>query len=79
MDEYRSSDCSHYFYLDESSQACENMISGKSVVPSDILTASNGKTIEVMNTDVSQVMFIDFIMTANSHSMLISFHRPKGD
>ena len=79
VDEDRLSDCSHHFYLDESLQACENMISGKSVVPSDILTASNGKTIEVMNTDVSQVMFIDFIMTANSHSMLISFHRPKGD
>lgn len=31
--------------------ACENMISGKAVVPSDILTASNGKTIEVMNTE----------------------------
>lgn len=31
--------------------ACENMISGKAVVPSDILTASNGKTIEVLNTD----------------------------
>jgi leucyl aminopeptidase len=31
--------------------ACENMISHKSYVPSDILTASNGKTIEVMNTD----------------------------
>lgn len=31
--------------------ACENMISGKAMVPSDILTASNGKTIEVMNTD----------------------------
>lgn len=29
------------------------MINGKAVVPSDILTASNGKTIEVMNTDVS--------------------------
>jgi leucyl aminopeptidase len=27
------------------------MISGKAVVPSDILTASNGKTIEVENTD----------------------------
>jgi len=27
------------------------MISGKAVVPSDILTASNGKTIEVVNTD----------------------------
>lgn len=31
--------------------ACENMISEKGVVPSDILTASNGKTIEVLNTD----------------------------
>jgi len=31
--------------------ACENMINDKSVVPSDILTASNGKTIEVLNTD----------------------------
>ena len=31
--------------------ACENMISGKAFVPSDILTAANGKTIEVMNTD----------------------------
>ena len=31
--------------------ACSNMINAKAVVPSDILTASNGKTIEVMNTD----------------------------
>lgn len=31
--------------------ACENMINAKAYVPSDILTASNGKTIEVMNTD----------------------------
>ncbi len=31
--------------------ACENMINDKAVVPSDILTASNGKTIEVLNTD----------------------------
>lgn len=31
--------------------ACENMISDRAVVPSDILTASNGKTIEVVNTD----------------------------
>ena len=27
------------------------MINGRAVVPSDILTASNGKTIEVLNTD----------------------------
>lgn len=31
--------------------ACENMINHKGMVPSDILTASNGKTIEVLNTD----------------------------
>jgi leucyl aminopeptidase len=31
--------------------ACENMINDRAMVPSDILTASNGKTIKVMNTD----------------------------
>jgi leucyl aminopeptidase len=31
--------------------ACSNMINSKAVVPSDVLTASNGKTIEVLNTD----------------------------
>jgi len=31
--------------------ACENMINDRAMVPSDILTASNGKTIEVINTD----------------------------
>ena len=31
--------------------ACENMVSEKAMRPGDILTASNGKTIEVMNTD----------------------------
>ncbi|KAM0020571.1 putative aminopeptidase [Helianthus debilis subsp. tardiflorus] len=31
--------------------ACENMISGTSMRPGDILTASNGKTIEVSDTD----------------------------
>lgn len=31
--------------------ACENMISSKAMRPGDILTASNGKTIEVNNTD----------------------------
>jgi len=33
------------------SAACENMISGTAMRPGDILTASNGKTIEVNNTD----------------------------
>ena len=31
--------------------ACENMISGDAIHPGDVLTASNGKTIEVNNTD----------------------------
>lgn len=31
--------------------ACENMISDRAMRPGDILTASNGKTIEVINTD----------------------------
>ncbi|KAJ8602502.1 hypothetical protein CTAYLR_001254 [Chrysophaeum taylorii] len=31
--------------------ACENMVSADSMRPGDILTASNGKTIEVINTD----------------------------
>lgn len=31
--------------------ACENMIGPKAFVASDVLTASNGKTIEVVNTD----------------------------
>ena len=31
--------------------ACENMINDKAFVPSDILTASNNKTIEILNTD----------------------------
>ncbi len=31
--------------------ACENMINARAIVPSDILTASNGKTIEILNTD----------------------------
>lgn len=31
--------------------ACENMPSGKAIKPGDVVTASNGKTIEVLNTD----------------------------
>jgi leucyl aminopeptidase len=31
--------------------ACENMISAKAFVPSDVVQASNGLTIEVVNTD----------------------------
>jgi leucyl aminopeptidase len=38
--------------------ACENMINERAYVPSDILTASNGKTIEVMNTDAVRHLFL---------------------
>ena len=31
--------------------ACENMVNERAMVPGDILIASNGKTIEVVNTD----------------------------
>ncbi|QEY33182.1 leucyl aminopeptidase [Synechococcus sp. RSCCF101] len=31
--------------------ACENMINGSAIHPGDIITASNGKTIEINNTD----------------------------
>merc|ERR1719163_2379031 len=31
--------------------ACENMVSAEAFRPGDILTASNGKTIEILNTD----------------------------
>jgi leucyl aminopeptidase len=31
--------------------ACDNMVSGKAFKPGDVLTAMNGKTIEVLNTD----------------------------
>jgi leucyl aminopeptidase len=31
--------------------SCENMINEKAMRPGDVLTASNGKTIEVLNTD----------------------------
>ena len=30
---------------------CENMVSAEAMRPGDILVASNGKTIEVLNTD----------------------------
>ncbi|DBB18259.1 TPA: hypothetical protein ACH3X3_003221 [Trebouxia sp. C0006] len=33
------------------SASCENMIDGRGMLPGDVLTASNGKTVEVLNTD----------------------------
>jgi Cytosol aminopeptidase family, catalytic domain len=45
--------------------ACENMINERAYVPSDILTASNGKTIEVMNTDaVRPVVGVNVMMVS---------------
>lgn len=39
--------------------ATENMVNERGVVPGDILVASNGKTIEVLNTDaVSEIVFL---------------------
>lgn len=33
------------------SALCENMVSAEAIRPGDIVTASNGKTIEILNTD----------------------------
>lgn len=33
------------------SAICENMISGSAMHPGDVVRASNGKTIEIVNTD----------------------------
>jgi leucyl aminopeptidase len=48
--------------------ACENMINEKAIVPSDILIASNGKTIEVMNTDAEgRLTLADALVYADVH------------
>jgi leucyl aminopeptidase len=45
--------------------ACENMPSGKALRPGDILTALNGKTIEVLNTDAEgRLTFADALSYA---------------
>jgi leucyl aminopeptidase len=47
--------------------ACENMISGGGMRPGDILTASNGKTIEVNNTDAEgRLTLADALVYANN-------------
>ncbi len=47
--------------------ACENMMSEKAVRPGDILTASNGKTIEVINTDAEgRLTLADALVYAES-------------
>lgn len=46
--------------------ACENMISGGGMRPGDVLTASNGKTIEVNNTDAEgRLTLADALVYAN--------------
>lgn len=48
--------------------ACENMINAKAYVPSDVLTASNGKTIEVINTDAEgRLTLADALVYADKH------------
>ena len=51
---------------------CENMISAEAMKPGDILVASNGKTIEVLNTDAefgkrgkSSVPYLDLKKSVN--------------
>ncbi|CAM9123941.1 unnamed protein product [Discosporangium mesarthrocarpum] len=47
--------------------ACENMVSEKAMRPGDVLTASNGKTIEVINTDAEgRLTLADALVFAES-------------
>jgi leucyl aminopeptidase len=51
--------------------ACENMVSGRGLRPGDILTASNGKTIEVNNTDAEgRLTLADALVYAESQVTL---------
>ncbi|PFH32032.1 leucyl aminopeptidase LAP [Besnoitia besnoiti] len=48
--------------------ACENMISDKSYRPGDVITASNGKTVEVGNTDAEgRLTLADALIYAEKH------------
>ncbi|MFH1354377.1 MAG: leucyl aminopeptidase [bacterium] len=48
--------------------ACENMPSGEAYRPGDILTAKNGKTIEVLNTDAEgRIVLADALAYAAEH------------
>jgi leucyl aminopeptidase len=47
--------------------ACENMISAHAMRPGDIVTASNGKTIEILNTDAEgRLTLADALVYADS-------------
>lgn len=45
---------------------CENMISSEAMRPGDILVASNGKTIEVLNTDAEVTSHTHRFSSCNS-------------
>jgi len=48
--------------------ACENMPSGKATKPGDIVTALNGKTIEILNTDAEgRVVLADALSYAEKY------------
>lgn len=48
--------------------ACENMVSEKSYRPGDVITASNGKTVEVGNTDAEgRLTLADALVYAERH------------
>jgi leucyl aminopeptidase len=48
--------------------ACENMINERAMVPGDIITASNGKTIEVINTDAEgRLTMADALVYVDQH------------
>lgn len=51
--------------------ACENMPSGKALHPGDILTAANGKTIEVLNTDAEGRLTL-----ADAFSFAVKWEKP---
>ena len=49
--------------------SCENMVDGKGLRPGDILVASNGKTVEVNNTDAEgRLTLADALLYAQKHT-----------
>ncbi len=40
------------------SASCENMIDGKGMLPGDVLTASNGKTVEVSQLCAFELLYL---------------------
>ncbi len=49
------------------SAVCENMVSAEAMRPGDIVTTSNGKTIEIINTDAEgRLTLADALVYAES-------------